>query len=634
MNFGILTRLFDLAFAAFVVFVALALGRIILRRWGFGALPDIERDVFAVVVGLGAIVEILIGLSLAQLLYAPVLIALLLVLALIAVYEMRGALGEWQARWRAHKPFSRAERLLLAGMGVTALPVGVRALLPPTAYDALMYHLPAPKAFLEAHSFVAFPENVQANSPLAFDLLTTLGLSVGSDVFPQLLQFALGGVLALGVFEFAARAFGRNFGILAAAILVSIPVFGILAGWAYVDVAWVLCEFLSVYAFWNWLEQRKPKWLILSGVMMGLALSTKYLALQGMIVLALAIVIAARREGWQAATRNLIGFGLGAGFVAAPWYLKNWVWLGNPVYPYFFGGANYDAVRVQFNSYLVSGYGVGRDALAYIMLPVNIFVRSEEFGPVAISAPSFCFLLLPAYLRLPRSRLINVLLLISAARFAIWAVGAQELRFMFVVYPLLSIVSACLVSQLFERWRKPLLRVEMGILIGLIIGMGAWFQWQYALKQSNSFAFLAGVASPADFLRANLSSYRATEFVNGSLPGDAKILAISDGRTYYFEREFIPDTGRDHWHTRIAQGQTMDQVLTGWQAEGITHIWVSAEDLTHTYASLDRLGRARAEMRAFDEFKARYLIPVYRDARGFELYALPAENTPWEIRAR
>ncbi|MCI0478346.1 MAG: DUF1420 family protein, partial [Anaerolineales bacterium] len=364
---------FDLAFIAFVAFIGLALGRIVLRRMGLRAAFGIERDVFALVIGLGVIVEILIGLGFLHLLYAPLLIGLVLILALLVSNEMRAALGEWKTMWRARAPLSQIEWLLLGGMIITAMPVGLRALMPPTAFDALMYHLPAPRAFLDAHSFLPFLENIQANSPIAFDLLTMLGFAVGSEVFPQLLQFVLGGILVLSVFQFATRVFDRSTGILAAGILVAIPIFGVLAGWAYLDVGWVLCEFLSVYAFWNWVEQRQERWLILSAILMGLALSNKYLALQGMIVLAPAVVLVSRREGWQKAARNLIVFGLFAGLVAWPWYLKNWVWLENPVYPYFLGGVNYDAMRLQFNSYLGSGYGMGRDWLAYAMLPINIF---------------------------------------------------------------------------------------------------------------------------------------------------------------------------------------------------------------------------------------------------------------------
>lgn len=619
----VLNRLFDLGFAAFVVCIALMLGRICLRRMGFFIAPGIEQNVFALVVGLGVIVEVLIGLGFLRLLYTPWLIGILLLLAWIASGEVRIALDEWNAIWHTHIPFSKIEKFLLGGMIITALPVGLRALTPPTAYDALMYHLPAPKAFLDAHALLPFLENIQANSPIAFDLLTMFGLSVGSDVFPQLLQFALGIALALGVYQFAACAFNRSVAILAAAILFSIPIFGILAGWAYLDVSWVLCEFLSVYAFWRWDRHRRTQWLVLCAGLMGLALSNKYLALQGMIILGITIVVSSHSDGWLHVARNLIVFGFVAALVAFPWYWKNWLWLGNPVYPYFWGGVNYDALRLEFNTYLLSGYGIGRDWLAYVMLPLNIFARSGEFGPVAPSAPSFVFLLLPAYLALPKTSTSNLLLALSAARFVIWAVGAQELRFLLVIYPMLSIVSGYVIDQLLRRWDKPLLRVEIGVLIGLIIGAGVWFQWRYCLQQSHLLAYLTGVASRADFLRANLNPYVATEFVNATLPSTARILAISDGRGYYFEREFIPDTGRDHWRTRIIRGETLDLVLQNLQAEGITHLWVSTEDLIHVFDWIDRAGRVRAEMRTFDDFQARYLHLLYHDARGFRVYALP-----------
>ncbi|MEW5719290.1 MAG: hypothetical protein AB1817_11725, partial [Chloroflexota bacterium] len=104
---AVLDHLFDLGFAAFVMFIGLALGRIVLRRVGFRIASGVERDVFALVIGLGAIVELLIGLGFLRLLYAPLLIAILLLLTGFVSNEMRVAFGEWKTMWRACAPFSK-----------------------------------------------------------------------------------------------------------------------------------------------------------------------------------------------------------------------------------------------------------------------------------------------------------------------------------------------------------------------------------------------------------------------------------------------------------------------------------------------------------------------------------------------
>lgn len=623
---AILERVFDLAFAALVLSSALGVGRVVLRRVGLLLGSTVEQDVFALGIGLGVMTQLLVALGLLRLLYAPLLIALLVVLAGVVSREVRIAVGQWRARWLVRTPLSRLERGLVAGMALLALPVGIRALTPPTAYDALMYHLVAPKAFLGAHALTPLFENISANSPLALDLLAVLGFSAGSEVLLQLVQFALVVVLAASIFEFAACRFGRMTGILAAAIFTSIPLVGVLAGWAYLDMGWILYEWLGVYAFWNWVERRRGEWLLVGAVALGLALSNKYLALQGASILTLAVGVASWGNGWKSAVRNSVVLSAVAALVAAPWYLKNWVWLGNPVYPYFLGGANYDALRQQLNSYYVSAYGLGRDAMSYFLLPWNIFAQPVEFGGESIGSPSYCFWLLPFYLALPKSRVVNVLLVLSGLRFGWWAIGAQELRYLLVVYPLLSIASAYVVSQALARWTKPFVRAEVGLLLLVILGTGLLVQWQYLWRQREALAFLSGAMSRAEFLRASLNPYAATEFVNRVLPAEAKILAIGDGRGYYFEREFISDTGRDQWARRLARARTFEAVALGFRQDGITHIWVSAEDLEHIYTRLDRAGRVREEMRAFDQFKQRHLVLVYRDERGFELYALPGET--------
>ena len=60
-----------------------------------------------------------------------------------------------------------------------------------------------------------------------------------------------------------------------------------------------------------------------------------------------------RRELW----RDGLRFILPAVLVAAPWYLRNWVWTGNPFYPFLFGGRGWDAFLAAH--YAGAGTGIG-----------------------------------------------------------------------------------------------------------------------------------------------------------------------------------------------------------------------------------------------------------------------------------
>ena len=48
-------------------------------------------------------------------------------------------------------------------------------------------------------------------------------------------------------------------------------------------------------------------------------------------------------------------FGFVAGLVALPWYLKSWVLLGNPFYPFVFGGLYWDSLRSELFNRFGSG---------------------------------------------------------------------------------------------------------------------------------------------------------------------------------------------------------------------------------------------------------------------------------------
>ena len=73
--------------------------------------------------------------------------------------------------------------------------------------------------------------------------------------------------------------------------------------------------------------------------------------------------------------------------VALPWYLRNWIWTGNPFYPFLFGGTYWDAFRAMQLS--GAGTGIGFNLSSILSLPlvstlgyrdVNYF--DGRFGPL------------------------------------------------------------------------------------------------------------------------------------------------------------------------------------------------------------------------------------------------------------
>ena len=96
---------------------------------------------------------------------------------------------------------------------------------------------------------------------------------------------------------------------------------------------------------------------------------------------AAAAVVLAAVAAWllrdRLRARHALVFALPAVAVAVPWYVKNAVQIGNPVYPLVFGAVNDEAAR-DIDAVL-DGYGHGRSLLDALLLPVRLLGDADEF---------------------------------------------------------------------------------------------------------------------------------------------------------------------------------------------------------------------------------------------------------------
>jgi len=242
--------------------------------------------------------------------------------------------------------------LLLLGLGLEFL----WALAPPTAWDDLTYHLAAPKVYVQAGRIHYIPYDHHTNFPFTLEMLYTLALLLGSDITAKLVHFAyflltLGGLLVFG------NAFlGWPVGLLAAATFAFVPTVMWETGTAYNEFGVALYQLLTVWAFVEYLSRRRrepgagnSRWLLLAGVYCGLALGVKATAGLTLFVLLgwlfvrgwkrrdppfLPLTGGGKREGL---VREAVKVTLLAAVVASPWYVKSYLWTGNPVFPFAHG---------------------------------------------------------------------------------------------------------------------------------------------------------------------------------------------------------------------------------------------------------------------------------------------------------
>lgn len=220
-------------------------------------------------------------------------------------------------------------------IGYFAGMIGVVGASPVIGDDALMYHLPMPAIWLHAHRLTFFttwfsnPAN--SYSPLGPEMfIAWLMAPTSNDMLAHFVQMP-----AMLLMFFAAVELLVAAG--ASANVAALVCVGALLSRPFISQSILVKDDLFVAAFFlvmlaacanDRLKDKFGPWRI--GVATGLFLATKYTALQTAPVLIL-VIDAPFRAGWR--WRQWLIAIVTASAIAAPWYVRNVILTGNPLYP-------------------------------------------------------------------------------------------------------------------------------------------------------------------------------------------------------------------------------------------------------------------------------------------------------------
>ncbi|TFH14663.1 MAG: hypothetical protein E4H02_09450, partial [Lentisphaerales bacterium] len=215
-------------------------------------------------------------------------------------------------------------------------------MLPPLAWDSFTYHMPLAGLWVQHGGYAPLPGTdachyynfFQHNGEAVFSWLmlpfsTDLLVNVGNMPFlflGALSVYALGRELDVD----------RSAALLAAGLTISAPPFFAYVTTQYVDVQ-VLAEVLAgVFFLVRFCRKPRGREAILAFIGFGLAAGTKLISLQVMALAALVTfgVMLGRRKPIRTIVGILAGVCLIGGACMATWYVRNWVLMGSPFYPF------------------------------------------------------------------------------------------------------------------------------------------------------------------------------------------------------------------------------------------------------------------------------------------------------------
>lgn len=586
-----------------VSLTALLLGTMLLRILRLAPEDPAERGLVAFVLGQVLLALTILVLGLLGRLQWWALTHLLLLSALISLRNLPACLRQvrrlFAAVWRGLTR-SPLRAVHIAIVLVVALQL-LAALAPPSPndWDGTSEHLAMAKQYARDGRIHPLWYDHHSQFPATVQMLFTLAHVFGVPGAAKLFHWGFGVVALAAVVLIGRRLLSPGAGSWGALVLATTPGLAWLMGAGYVDLATVACGLLAVHFFLRWLEGEPGRALWLSALMTGAGIGTKMQALALLGVLAAGIVIAQRFRPRA--------FGLAAGYVAIAlavgggWYLKSYLWTGNPVYPFaygLFGGKMWSEDRAEAYRGFQRTYGKGelpppeelarmsplrraftgpRRPLNLLLAPVNLaldpapFAAShQELGSwVSDSIGPLWLALLPLLLILPRPASARRLLWLLLPLWLWWLWSMQLTRYLLPTLALAAPLTGWAAARAQEH--SATLRGAVRAVVGVWTAVALALMVLYvrpalptALGLEDSHRYLA--AFPL---------YTVSDYVNANTPPDAKVALYGEPRGYYLDRDYL---WAEQSHSALidyAAARDAAGLVREWRRLEVTHVLVN-----------------------------------------------------------
>lgn len=570
-----------------------------------------------------------------------------LTLAMLAVFRSRDRRESVSATTEAP---TKSSALARVGALLTVLPVllaFVAALAPPTAKDALQYHLALPKEFLAAGRFVDVPGNIAAYFPLGAETHAVWAMLLGRILSARAGEAAAGAVLfaffpllIATVFGWASeRGLAREWAWLGAALVAGVPTIYEVAGSSYVDLALALYMTLAIRAAARWWTTQDRGHLAEAALALGFALAVKLTAMFMLIVLALIVLIRTRgAPSGDAPVGPRLGVAVaalaGAVVIGCPWYLLTWVRTGSPVFPFFANvwpgrAPGWDLER----SAMLHGFnalygGAVKGPLDYLLTPLSLSLTGQREvaasyeGVLGVSFLVTAALIVWAVARGGLDAELKMAAAAGGAFFVWWLASAQVLRYLLPGLPLLAVagVGAAAILTSSGAVGAPL---RWLLVASILSGEIVTVSWVIA---DNPVLAATGAEPRSAYLERRLDYYPYYRLINGSLPASATIWLVDTRRdTYHLERPYVGDYLFEDYTLRqwVEAASSGRDVQRRALAAGITHVLIRHDVLfDYAHSPLVDDQRPRAENLARLERLRSFLADGTRVLRADHKFAL------------
>ena len=494
-----------------------------------------------------------------------------------------------------------------------------------------MYHLALPANILQNGGL----QSVN-NAPFWFPSLSEnvylWALGMRSERAAQIMHFAWMLFSALLLWHWASKTWSREIARKTLLLLAAIPSLPMLASWAYADMALIYYAIASIYALTQYGITKTSSWLGIAGLMAGFAMGIKYTSF--VVPLACGLLLLFSRP-LSKSILSAAQFSLIALATASPWYIRNIIFMGNPFYPFLFGGRYWDSFLAQW--YADSGTGIGWNTLQIILLPLNTVLGTQDvtffdgrMGPLFLILAPFTIWILLSRTRQDSAagRSLFAIGVFSLLSFAAWTFGVinssglWQARFLFPSLILFSIPSAVAWDSL-KRFDTSKFKISflVNALIGIVIALTIFDNGIFVL-QRNPLVVALGSQSREKYIERINPSYAALMNLMDELPADVRVYSLFEPRSYGLPRPVQADPLIYNFAHDVYLFHTSNEIIKHWKSEQFTNVFVYGRGLALTTESTS--GKFSLEMqRILQETLSKLELINQTPDKVYSIYRIP-----------
>lgn len=444
--------------------------------------------------------------------------------------------------------------LLIFGMMLINL---IGALGPETSFDSLWYHLTIPKIFLQNHGIYFIPGSLFYYSvmPKLVDLLYIPALLFGNEIVANLIHFSLGILCLIALYKLSKEFFDKKLSLLTVLIFASNLVFAWESTTAYIDLG---RTFFEIMALWGVVISRKnkdQKILMESGIMLGLAITSKIIAAGSLFIL-LPIIYLSKKS-----FKNILIFSVSAIMVPIPWLVYAYIQTGNPFYPIFSG---YDS---SISMSILNPIHFIKDLL-------TLFLHSDD----PISPIYFIFVPLVFLYFNKLNKDLKIILYYSIISILVWYLTPRTGggRFILPYLPAFSILTVGIYNNISNKILEKFFLFVFVFIAVLTMGYRGIANFRYV-------PFILGLESKDEYLVKNLNFsygdfYDKDNYFKDNLKTSDRVLLFGFHNLYYADFNYIEASSAkkgDEFNYIATQNMTLPERFSFWSlvySNQLTHV--------------------------------------------------------------